>query len=119
MEFNSKADCDAALEQYIEDGQIVPGQELTIEKTGEDSCIIGGTIINNNGEAYPMTVPAVLGNDGLILTTEEGTTQIKLTEENGSFTLSSDKAVFLLEAEDDGVTESFLIDVSIDQMTKK
>ena len=119
MEFNSKADCDAALEQYIEDGQIVPGQELKIEKSGEDSCNVCGTIMNNSGDAYPMSVPAVLKDGNLVLTTEEGTTQIKVTEENGSVTLSADKAVFLLVAEEDGVTESYLIDVSIDQMIKK
>ena len=119
MEFTSKADCDAALEQYIEDGQIVPGQELTIEKTGEDSCMVCGTILNNSGDAFPMAVPAVLSSDTLILTTEEGTTQIQVTEDGGAVTLSSDKAVFLIETEEDGVKESFLIDISIDQMVKK
>ena len=118
LEINSKADCDAALEQYIEEGALVPSQDLTIEITGEDSCLISGTIANDDGETYPMTVPAVLKDGNLTLTTEEGTTQIKVTEGSGLITLSSDKVVFLLEAEEDGLRESLLIEVSIDHMIK-
>ena len=118
MEFNSKADCDAALEQYIEEGSIVPGGELKIEKTGADSCMICGTVANSDGESFPMAAPAVLKDGNLILTTEEGTTQIRVTDNNGQISLSSDKAVFLLEVEEDGMKESLLIEVSIDQMNK-
>lgn len=118
IEINSKADCDTALEQFIEEGAIVPSQDLTIKITGEDSCMISGTIANDDGDTFPMTVPAVLKDGNLILTTEEGTTQIKVTEDSGFITLSSDKAVFLMEVEEDGMKESFLIEVSIDHMIK-
>lgn len=119
LEINSKADCDAALDQYIEEGSIVPGQEIKIEKTGENSCNVCGTVVNNDGDSFPMVVPAVLGGGNLTLTTEEGTTQISITEMDKSFTLSSDKAVFLVEEEEDGVKESLLFEVSLDNMIKK
>ena len=119
MEFASKAECDAALSEMIDDGTIVPGSELTIEKTGDSSCMICGTIVNSDGEAYQMTVPAVYGAGVLTLTTEEGTTEIRVDQADGHVTLSSEKAVFLLEEEEDGVKESFLIEVSFDRMIKK
>lgn len=111
LNINSKADCDAALAEYIDEIRL--GQEITIEKTGENTCTVSGTVVNSDGEAFPMTVPAVLENGNLTLTTEEGTTQIQVTEDNGHITLSSDKAVFLLAVEEDGVRESLLIEAQL------
>lgn len=109
LDINSKADCDAALAEYID--QIRLGQEITIEKTGENTCTVSGMIIAD--EHVPMSAPAVFENGKLILTTEEGTTEIEVTENDGLITLESSKAVFLMSYEEDGLTESLLIEAQI------
>lgn len=109
LDINSKADCDAALAEYID--QIQLGQEITIEKTGENTCTVSGMVIAD--ERVPMSAPAELINGKLILTTEEGTTEITVTEKDGVITLESDKAVFLMSYEEDGMTESLLIEAQI------
>ena len=106
----TKADCDAALDEYV--GQIQVEQELTIEKTGEDTCIVTGTLVAD--EIVPMSASAVLRDGKLILTTEEGETEILVTEEDGLITLKSDKAVFLMRVEEDGMAESLLIETKLD-----
>lgn len=109
LDIHSKADCDAVLAEYID--QIQLGQEITIEKTGENTCTVSGMIIAD--ERVPMSAPAVFENGKLILTTEEGTTEIEVTENNGLITLESSKAVFLMSYEEDGLTESLLIEAQI------
>lgn len=64
-------------------------------------------------EHVPMSAPAVFENGKLILTTEEGTTEIEVTENDGLITLESSKAVFLMSYEEDGLTESLLIEAQI------
>ena len=108
----TKADCDAALDEYI--GQIQVGQEITIEKTGDDTCVVTGTVIAD--ETVPMSAPAVLRDGKLILTTEEGETGILVTAEDGLVTLKSDKAVFLMRVEEDGAAESLLIETKLDML---
>ena len=108
----TKADCDAALDEYI--GQIQVGQEITIEKTGDDTCVVTGTVIAD--ETVPMSAPAVLRDGKLILTTEEGETGIMVTAEDGLVTLKSDKAVFLMRVEEDGAAESLLIETKLDML---
>lgn len=108
----TKADCDAALDEYV--SEIQAGQELTIEKTGENTCIVTGTLIAN--ETVSMSAPAVLKDGKLILTTEEGDTEIMVTAENGLITLKSDKAVFLMRVEEDGMVESLLIETKLDML---
>ena len=110
VEVGSKAECDALLAEYVE--QVLLGQELTIEKTGENTCNVSGMVLAD--VAVPMSAPAVLENGKLILTTEEGTTEIEVTESDGLITLKSDKAVFLMAYEEDGMRESFLIEAKID-----
>ena len=108
-EVGSKADCDAALAQYIDQVQL--GQEITIAKTGENTCTVSGILISDDN--VPMSAPAVFENGKLILTTEEGTTEIVVTEQDGSITLESSKAVFLEVYEADGMVASFLIEASL------
>lgn len=112
LDIESKADCDAALAEYVD--QIQLGQELTIEKTGDNACTVSGTVLADM--TLPMSAPAVLENGKLILSTEEGTTEIEVTEEDGLITLRSRKAVFLMEYEEDGEKESFLIEAQINVM---
>ncbi len=109
LEINSKADCDAALAQYIDQISLV--QELTIAKTGENTCTVSGAIAAE--ENAPMSAPAVYENGKLILTTEEGTTEIEVTENAGVITLNSSKAVFLMAYEEDGVRESLLVEAQV------
>lgn len=108
-EVGSKADCDALLAQYIDQVQL--GQEITIAKTGENTCTVSGILISDDN--VPMSAPAVFENGKLILTTEEGTTEIVVTEQDGSITLESSKAVFLEVYEADGMVASFLIEASL------
>ena len=108
-EVGSKADCDALLAQYIDQVQL--GQEITIEKTGENTCTVSGVLISD--ENAPMSAPAVVENGKLILTTEEGTTEIVVTEKDGHITLESSKAVFLETYEADGMVATFLIEASL------
>lgn len=110
LDINSKADCDAALDEYID--QIEVGQEITITKTGEDTCVVSGTVTGN--DVYPMKAPAVLKDGKLTLTTEEENTEIEVTANDGLITLKSSKAVFLLREEQDGEVESLLIETKID-----
>ena len=112
LDISSKAECDAALAEYIDSIQL--GQEITIEKTGDNACTVSGTLISD--ETVPMSAPAVLENGKLILTTEEGTTEITVTDDDGIISLKSDKAVFLIRVEEDGVVESFLVEAKIDVM---
>ncbi len=109
LEINSKADCDAILAEYVDEIQL--GQELTIEKTGEDTCTVSGTMIGD--EVVPMSAPGVLKDGKLTLTTEEGTTEIEVTENDGLITLKSNKAVFLMAVVEEGISESFLIEAQI------
>lgn len=108
-EVGSKADCDALLAQYIDQVQL--GQEITIEKTGENTCTVSGVLISD--ENAPMSAPAVFENGKLILTTEEGTTEIVVTEKDGHITLESSKAVFLETYEADGMVATFLVEAKI------
>lgn len=109
LNINSKADCDAALAEYIDRIQLA--QEITIEKTGENTCTVSGILLSD--EQIPMSAPAVYENGMLTLQTEEGTTVITVTENNGAITLESSKAVFLISYEEDGMTESFLVEAQI------
>lgn len=109
LEINSKADCDAALAQYIDQISLV--QELTVAKTGENTCTVSGAIAAEQNA--PMSAPAVYENGKLILTTEEGTTEIEVTENAGVITLNSGKAVFLMVYEEDGVRESLLVEAQV------
>ena len=106
----TKADCDAALDEYV--SEVKAGQELTIEKTGEDTCTISGTVIAK--ETVPMSAPAVLKDGKLVLTTEEGETEIDVVESDGLITLKSSKAVLLMAVEEDGAVESLLIEIKLD-----
>lgn len=108
-EVGSKADCDALLAQYIDQVQLA--QEITIVKTGENTCTVSGILISDDN--VPMSAPAVFENGKLILTTEEGTTEIVVTEQDGSITLESSNAVFLEVYEADGMVASFLIEASL------
>lgn len=108
-EIGSKADCDAALAQYIDQVQLA--QEITIVKTGENTCTVSGILISNDN--IPMSAPAVFENEKLILTTEEGTTEIVVTEKDGSITLESSKAVFLASCVTEGMKQSFLVETDI------
>ena len=108
-EVGSKADCDALLAQYIDQVQL--GQEITIEKTGGNTCKVSGILVSDDN--VPMSAPAVFENGKLILTTEEGTTEILVTEKDGTITLESSKAVFLEVYEADGMVASFLIEASL------
>ena len=108
-EVGSKADCDALLAQYIDQVQL--GQEITIEKTGENTCTVSGVLISD--ENAPMSAPAVFENGKLILTTEEGTTEIVVTEKDGHITLESSKAVLLETYEADGMVATFLVEAKI------
>ena len=108
-EIASKADCDAALAQYIDQVQL--GQEITIEKTGNNTCTVNGILITD--ENVPMSAPAVFENGKLILTTEEGTTEIAVTEADGHITLESGKAVFLVSYEAEGMKQSFLVETNL------
>ena len=60
-----------------------------------------------------MSAPAVFENGKLILTTEEGTTEIVVTEKDGHITLESSKAVLLETYEADGMVATFLVEAKI------
>lgn len=109
INISSKADCDAALAEYVD--QINLGQEITIEKTGSNTCTVSGLLVSE--ETIPMSAPAVYEDGKLTLTTEEGTTQITVKEKDGIITLKSSGAVFLMYYEEEGIQESFLIEAKI------
>lgn len=109
LDINSKADCDALLAEYISEVKL--GQEITIEKTGDNTCSVSGLCIAE--ENIPFSAPAVYEKGKLILSTEEGKTEILVEEKDGRIVLTSDKAVFLLNYEEDGVKESFLVEAKI------
>lgn len=112
----SKADCDATLAEYAD--QVEIEQKIVIEKNNDNTCTVKACVVSE-GQKFPMSAPAVLKGDKLILTTEEGNTEIKVSKtKKGKLKLTSDKAVLLMEYVEEGYTESFLCELKIDVKMK-
>lgn len=109
----SKADCDAELSSYVDDGSITLGQELTISENGDNAVTVTGTLISADAGQYPITASAVISGNKLILTSEEGNTEIEISKDGSNIVLKSNKAVFIVEVEDEGERFSLLVEASI------
>ncbi len=112
--FASKAECDAALAQYI--GQVNVDQEIHITQMKKNDFTVTGWIIAD--ETIRMSAPAVFKDEKLILTTEEGNTEINVTKKYGVITLESSKAVLLSSYEQEGMNISYLVEISL-KVTKQ
>lgn len=111
----SKADCDEALSQYVD--QIKVSQEIKIERTGKNDFKVCGWILSEDGKV-PMSAPAVFQDSTLVLKTEEGTTEIEATMANGAVLLEGGDAVLLVSEQQEGMTVSYLVEISL-KVTKK
>lgn len=111
----SKADCDEALSQYVD--QIKVSQEIKIERTEKNDFKVCGWILSEDGK-IPMSAPAVFQDSTLVLKTEEGTTEIEATMANGAVMLESSNAVLLVSEQQEGMTVSYLVEISL-KVTKQ
>lgn len=111
----SKADCDEALSQYVD--QIKVSQEIKIERTGKNDFKVCGWILSEDGK-IPMSAPAVFQDSTLVLKTEEGTTEIEATMANGAVLLEGGDAVLLVSEQQEGMTVSYLVEISL-KVTKQ
>lgn len=111
----SKAECDEALSQYAD--QVKVSQEIKIERTGKNDFKVCGWILSEDGK-IPMSAPAVFKDSTLTLKTEEGTTEIEATMANGAVLLEGGDAVLLVSEQQEGMTVSYLVEISI-KVTKK
>lgn len=111
----SKAECDEALSQYAD--QVKVSQEIKIERTGKNDFKVCGWILSEDGK-IPMSAPAVFKDSTLTLKTEEGTTEIEATMANGAVLLEGGDAVLLVSEQQEGMTVSYLVEISL-KVTKK
>ena len=92
-------------------------QEIKIERTGKNNFKVCGWILSEDGK-IPMSAPAVFKDSTLTLKTEEGTTEIEATMANGAVLLEGGDAVLLVSQEQDGMTVSYLVEISL-KVTKQ
>ena len=111
----SKAECDETLSQYVD--QVKISQDIKIERTGKNDFKVCGWILSEDGK-IPMSAPAVFQDSTLVLKTEEGTTEIEATMANGAVLLEGGDAVLLVSEQQEGMTVSYLVEISL-KVTKK
>lgn len=111
----SKAECDEAFSQYAD--QVKVSQEIKIERTGKNDFKVCGWILSEDGK-IPMSAPAVFKDSTLTLKTEEGTTEIEATMANGAVLLEGGDVVLLVSEQQEGMTVSYLVEISL-KVTKK